>query len=84
MKRGTLCAPFDLILQWLGVAFVLGGQVLNTIGGTHPNWSLPWNIIVFTMGTIVWLIWATRVKLTSQIVLNIVVLFVNVIGIIKG
>ena len=64
-------------LQWAGAVFVIIGHVFNSIG---PS-VYPYNIVAFTLGTVAFLAWASRVKNSPQIVVNVVSMVTCLIGI---
>lgn len=64
------------ILQWLGAGFIIAGHVLNAIGPT----MYPYNILVFALGTLMFLAWAARVGNKPQMTVNIVALAIGVVG----
>jgi hypothetical protein len=67
-------------LQWTGAVFVIIGHVLNSIG---PS-VYPYNIVAFTLGTIAFLAWASRVKNSPQMVVNVVSMVTCVIGLVNA
>ena len=68
------------ILQWSGALFVIIGHVFNSIG---PS-VYPYNIVAFTLGTIMFLTWTIRVKNNPQLVVNIVAIVTCLIGLVKA
>lgn len=70
----------DAILQWSGTVFILLGHALNGVG--PQTW--PWNTFCFFLGTISFLIWAVRVKINAQIVVNAASLMLTGAGVING
>ena len=70
----------DNTLQWLGAVAIIAGHVLNSIG---PS-IYPWNIIVFAVGTVLFLTWALRVRNTPQAVVNVVALSIGLVGLYKA
>jgi hypothetical protein len=56
------------IIQWFGAVFIIAGHVFNAIGPA----VYPYNILVFTVGTVAFLTWAYRTRNTAQTVVNIV------------
>ena len=65
------------ILQWTGAVFIIVGHICNAIG---PD-AHPYNIVAFTLGTVAFLAWASRVKNSPQIVVNVVSMVTCLIGI---
>jgi len=68
------------ILQWTGAVFVIIGHVLNSIG---PS-VYPYNIVAFTLGTIMFLTWTIRVKNNPQLVVNVVAIVTCLIGLVNA
>lgn len=55
------------VLQWSGVFFIVLGHSLNAIGNMDP-----YNILAFSVGTVLFLTWAWRVRNNAQVVVNVV------------
>jgi hypothetical protein len=70
----------DNTLQWAGAVAIIAGHVLNSIGPA----MYPYNIIVFAVGTVLFLTWALRVRNTPQAVVNIVALAIGLVGLYKA
>ena len=70
----------DDTLQWIGAIAIIAGHVLNSIG---PS-MYPWNIVVFAVGTVLFLTWAVRVRNMPQAVVNIVALTIGLVGLFKA
>lgn len=68
------------VLQWTGAIFVIGGHSLNAIGPA----VYPYNLIVFAIGTILFMIWAFRVKNRPQLLVNIVSISIGIAGLVKA
>jgi type IV secretory pathway TrbL component len=68
------------LLQWLGAVTIIIGHTLNAIGPV----VYPYNILAFTIGTVLFLIWAFRISSKPQLLVNIVSLAISVIGLIKA
>jgi hypothetical protein len=64
------------ILQWAGAVFIIAGHVCNAIG---PS-VYPYNIVAFTLGTIMFMTWTIRVKNRPQLVVNIVAIVTCLLG----
>jgi hypothetical protein len=64
------------VLQWVGAAAIIAGHVLNAVG---PS-VYPYNIAVFAVGTVAFLIWALRVANKPQAVVNVVSLAIGIVG----
>jgi len=70
----------DNMLQWAGAVAIIAGHVFNSIG---PS-MYPWNIVVFAVGTVLFLTWAVRVRNMPQAVVNIVALTIGLVGLFKA
>ncbi len=70
----------DNTLQWAGAVAIIAGHVLNSIG---PS-MYPYNIVVFAVGTVLFLAWAVRVRNTPQAVVNVVSLAIGLAGLFKA
>jgi len=68
------------VIQWAGAVAIIAGHVLNAIGPA----VYPWNILVFAVGTIAFLIWAARVGNKPQVVVNFVSLSIGLVGLYKA
>lgn len=68
------------IIQWAGAVAIVAGHVLNAIG---PE-VYPYNIIVFAIGTVLFLTWALRVKNSPQLMVNLISLAIGVVGLYKA
>ena len=66
----------DDTLQWSGAAAIIAGHVLNAVG---PS-MYPYNIAVFAVGTVLFLVWAARVRNLPQAVVNVVALTIGLVG----
>ncbi len=67
-------------LQWFGAASFIGAQIITSL---YPL-LYPYNIILFAMGGLSFLIWALLVKNTPQILVNIVGLAICSGGLFKA
>jgi hypothetical protein len=67
-------------LQWLGAASMIGAQVITSL---FPM-LYPYNIVLFTLGGLSFLIWGLLVKNQPQIVVNIVGLVICSGGLYKA
>jgi len=65
------------VLQWVGAVFVIGGHSLNAIGPA----AYPYNILVFIVGTSLFLIWSIRVANKPQLLVNVIALGIGLTGI---
>jgi hypothetical membrane protein len=70
----------DEALQWAGAVAIVAGHVLNAIG---PS-VYPYNIIVFAVGTVLFLTWAVRVRNKPQAMVNVVSLAIGLVGLYKA
>ena len=68
------------ILQWTGAVAIVLGHILNAVGPA----AYPYNIIVFAIGTILFMIWAFRVKNRPQLMVNVISLAIGIIGLLKA
>jgi len=66
----------DEALQWTGAVAIIAGHVLNAVG---PS-MYPYNIAVFAVGTVAFLVWAYRVRNVPQAVVNVVALTIGLVG----
>lgn len=68
------------IIQWLGAGLIILGHMFNSIG---PS-TYPWNIVVFSLGALMFLIWSIRVSNKPQFAVNAVSLTIIFIGLYKA
>ena len=68
----------DFTLQWTATVLTLLGAVLTSID-LHPQ-----NVWAFNVGTILWLVWAVRVRSLSLIAVNAGLLTIYMAGTIKS
>lgn len=66
------------ILKWVATAITLIGAVLTSLN------IYPLNVIAFNLGSVLWLIFAIRIKEPSLIVVNSGLLLVYVAGLVKA
>ena len=66
------------ILKWAATAITLIGAVLTSLN------IYPLNVIAFNIGSVLWLIFAVRIKEPSLIVVNSGLLLVYVAGLAKA
>jgi len=71
---------YNEIIQWGGAIFIILGHVFNAMGGA----LYPWNIVVFTIGTLFFLLWAYRTQNAAQSVVNVVSIVICIVGLIKA
>ena len=67
------------IIQWAGAVAIVAGHVLNAVGPA----AYPYNIIVFAIGTVLFMSWAIRVKNRPQLMVNVVSLAIGLGGLFK-
>ena len=65
-------------LKWSATVVTLLGAVLTSLN------VYPWNVVAFNLGSILWLIFAVRIKESSLIVVNTGLLLVYVFGLLKA
>ena len=65
-------------LKWVVTAITLIGAVLTSLN------IYPLNVIAFNLGSVLWLIFAIRIKEPSLIVVNTGLLLVYVAGLVKA
>lgn len=65
-------------LKWSATAVTILGAVLTSLN------VYPWNVVAFNLGSILWLIFAVRIKENSLVVLNTGLLLVYVFGLLKA
>ena len=66
------------ILKWVATTITLIGAVLTSLN------IYPLNVITFNLGSVLWLIFAIRIKEPSLIVVNTGLLLVYVAGLVKA
>ena len=71
---------FDEVLQWTGAILIIAGHSLNAIGPA----MYPYNIVVFALGTLAFLMWAVRVGNKPQMAVNIVSIAIGIVGLISA
>lgn len=65
----------DSILKWTATILILIGAVLTSLAID------PWNIYLMNAGTLVWLIWALRIRDNALIVVNAGLLVIYMMGV---
>ena len=70
----------DNILQWTGAVAIVLGHAFNAMGPV----MYPWNIIVFAIGTVLFMLWALRVGNRPQLMVNVVSLAIGLVGLYKA
>lgn len=64
----------NTVLEWSATSIIVAAAIATALAYD------PLNIFLFNLGSVLWLVWAVRVKRTSMIVLNIVMILVYVYG----
>ena len=70
----------DNTLQWTGAVAIVLGHAFNAMGPA----MYPWNIIVFAIGTVLFMLWALRVGNRPQLMVNVVSLAIGILGLVKA
>ena len=70
----------DNILQWTGAVAIVLGHAFNAMGPV----MYPWNITVFAIGTVMFMLWALRVGNRPQLMVNVVSLAIGLVGLYKA
>jgi hypothetical protein len=70
----------DDIIQWVGCLFLIAGHSLNAVGPA----VYPWNIVAFTLGTLMFLIWSFRQRNAPQMTVNIVSITLCFVGLFQA
>ena len=70
----------DDVIQWVGCLFLVGGHSLNAVGPA----VYPWNIVAFTLGTLMFLIWSFRQRNAPQMTVNLVSITLCVVGLLQA
>ena len=74
MKRHTTL--FNTVLEWLATIVTIGAAIATAV-------SLdPLNIYLFNLASVMWLIWAVRIKKPSLVVVNVGLLLVYFYGVV--
>jgi len=68
------------LLQWTGAVAIVLGHILNAVGPA----AYPYNIIVFAVGTVLFLTWAFRVKNRPQLMVNVISLAIGLVGLLRA
>jgi hypothetical protein len=77
-SKGYTMNKMNDFLKWSATVVTILGAVLTSLN------YYPWNVIAFNLGSILWLIFAVRIKENSLIVVNSGLLLVYVLGILKA
>ena len=70
----------DETLQWVGAVLIVLGHTLNAVGPA----VYPYNILVFALGTLAFLVWAYRVGNRPQLAVNAVSIAIGLVGLSKA
>ena len=70
----------DNFIQWVGAVAIVLGHAFNAMGPV----MYPWNIIVFAIGTVMFMLWALRVGNRPQLMVNVVSLAIGLVGLYKA
>jgi hypothetical protein len=70
----------DEALQWIGAVLIVAGHALNAVGPA----VYPYNIVVFALGTVAFLVWAYRVGNKPQMAVNVVSIAIGLVGLYKA
>lgn len=70
MKREKI----NTVLKWLATVVTLAGAVATTLAID------PLNIYLFNLGSVLWLVWAVRIKEASLMVVNAGMMLIYVYG----
>ena len=65
----------DAILKWTATVLILIGAILTSMAVD------PWNIYIMNVGTLIWLIWALRIRDNALIVVNAGLLVIYLMGV---
>jgi energy-converting hydrogenase Eha subunit E len=68
------------LLQWTGAVAIVLGHILNAVGPA----AYPYNIVVFAVGTVLFLSWAVRVANKPQMMVNVISLAIGIVGLLKS
>lgn len=72
------CLQMNDFLKWTATAITILGAVLTSLN------IYPLNVIAFNLGSVLWLIFAIRIKENSLVVVNAGMLLVYVFGLLKA
>lgn len=70
------------LLQWTGAVLIVAGHALNSLGSEYHRDF--WNIVSFTLGTALFLIWAFRAKNKPQTTVNTISIIIMLVGLYKS
>ena len=70
------------LLQWTGAVLIVAGHALNSLGSEYHRDF--WNIVSFTLGTTLFLIWAFRAKNKPQTTVNTISIIIMLVGLYKS
>lgn len=70
------------VLQWCGAVLIILGHALNSLGSAwHHD---VWNIVSFTLGTALFLVWAVRVANKPQATVNVISITIMLVGLYRA
>jgi hypothetical protein len=70
-------------LQWFGMIFIVLGHTLNSL--LEYGYPVrPYNILVFTIGAGLFLVWSLRVSNRQQAIVNVVSIAIGLVGLFKA
>ena len=70
-------------LQWVGMVFIILGHTLNSV--LEYGYQIrPYNIVVFTIGAVLFFLWSLRVANRPQTIVNIVSITIGLVGLFKA
>lgn len=70
----------DDVLQWAGAVFIIAGHALNAVGPA----AYPWNVLVFFIGTSLFMTWSVRVRNRPQTLVNTAALIIGLGGLLRA
>ena len=68
------------VMQWGGAVCIILGHVLNAVG---PS-AYPYNVVVFFIGTVMFLTWAIAIANKPQITVNFASIVIGFFGLVKA
>ena len=73
-KRHTTLFKLNTFLEWTATVVTVGAAIATALSID------PLNIYLFNLGSVLWLIWAVRIKKASLVVVNVGLLLVYAYG----
>lgn len=74
MKVRTILFKLNTFLEWTATVVTVGAAIATALSID------PLNIYLFNLGSVLWLIWAVRIKKASLVVVNVALLLVYAYG----